>query len=140
MIPLKEKLNNELIIRCVEVYMGNYPIEMQYASSILLKMMLKEKKYKKLMEIIRDEIGFKLNDRNDASVVKWKKRVKKIGKCQTCGSRENLVAHHIVPWCHSINGRTDIDNGMCLCKECHKMMHNDVEWIDYMRTKYYGKK
>lgn len=119
--------------------MGDYPVEKQYAASILLKMMLKEKKYKKLMAIIREEIGFKLNDRNDASVTSWKKRVKKVGKCQICGSEEKLEAHHIVPWKYSIKGRTDINNGICLCEECHKMMHNDIEWINYMRNKYYGK-
>ena len=133
-------MDNEMILKCIEIYIGDYPVEKQYAASILLKMMLKEKKYKKLMELIREETGFKLNNRNDSSVISWKRKVKKIGKCQICDSEENLVAHHIVPWCHSIKGRTDINNGICLCEECHKKMHDDVEWIDYMRNKYYGKK
>lgn len=33
----------------------------------------------------------------------------------------------------SIKGRTDTENGMCLCKACHKMMHNDEEYVEYTR-------
>lgn len=127
--------NEEMILKCIEVYVGDYPPEKQYACSIMLRMKLKNKKYKALMRIIKESLGFRINDRNSTEVTRWKKAVKKIGKCEICGSNENLEAHHIIPWEYSIKGRTDVKNGMCLCKECHKMMHNDNEWIDYMRNR-----
>lgn len=122
----------DLAIRCLEIYMGDYSVEKQYASSIILKMLFK-KKYRKLMEEVREATGFKVNNRSDAKVIYWAKKVKKKGKCEICGSKEKLVAHHIVPWEYSIKGRTDINNGMCLCSNCHKMMHNDDDFIEYMR-------
>ena len=123
---------------CIEIYTGDYEPYKQYAASILLKMILKEK-YPIVMDEIRESLGFKINNRNSSKVNTWKKKVKKIGKCEICGSKENLVAHHIIPWEYSITGRTDINNGQCLCSDCHKMMHNDIEWIDYMRRCNYGK-
>lgn len=123
------------IAKYIDIYMGGYsPIE-QYASAILLKMHFKED-YKKLMDIIREELGFKINNRNSSAVALWKKKVKAIGKCEICGKTKKLVAHHIIPWEYSITGRTDINNGQCLCEKCHKMMHNDKKWINYMRCRY----
>ena len=65
-------------------------------------------------------------------MVTWAKKVKKVGKCEICGATKELEAHHIIPWEYSIKGRTDVGNGQCLCKRCHKMMHNDAEWIKHM--------
>ena len=128
------------IMECLEVFLGDYPPERQYACSILLHTILKDKKYKELMRTIKEVTGFKVNDRNDSKVVMWKRKIKKRGKCEICESKEKLETHHKVPWEHSIKGRTDINNGMCLCQECHKMIHNDAQWIEYMRVKYYGQK
>lgn len=128
---LKES-ERELGIRCLEIYMGDYPIEKQYASTIILRMLFKDR-FKELMAEVKEATGFKVNNRYDSKVITWAKKVKKAGKCNMCGSKENLVAHHIVPWEYSIKGRTDINNGMCLCKECHKTVHNACEYTDYMR-------
>lgn len=41
--------------------------------------------------------------------------------CQECGKRGiHLQAHHIKPWSIYPNLRYDINNGITLCKECHK--------------------
>jgi hypothetical protein len=135
-----ETNNRDLMIDCIKIYMGNYPVEKQYAASLLLKMLLPAKDFKKLMHIMREELGFKINDRNDSKVVYWKKQIKKLGKCEICGAKEHLEAHHIVPWEYSVSGRTDLTNGQCLCEECHKIMHNDIKWIVYMRDRQNGKK
>lgn len=119
---------------CLDVYLGDYSPEQQYAASIMLHMLLKDD-FGKLMEHLKEVTGFRVNDRNSSRVIVWKKKVKKIGKCEVCGTKEDLVAHHIVPWAYSIKGRTDVKNGQCLCQDCHKMMHNDDLWIDYMRKK-----
>lgn len=42
--------------------------------------------------------------------------------CQNCGKRNTyLQAHHIKPWSLYPNLRYDINNGITLCKECHKL-------------------
>jgi len=125
--------NNDMIKECLKIYMGNYSKEQQYASSILLKMILKEKQYIRLMNCVKEVLGFKVNNRNDSKVIVWKRKVKKIGRCEICNATENLVAHHLIPWEYSITGRIDIKNGKCLCEDCHKMIHNDEAWINYMR-------
>lgn len=132
-----KELNNKTIEELIEIYKGNYNATTQYAASILLKMILKEN-YKKVMDEVRESLGYKINTRTRSDVYSWKRRVKKIGKCEICGSKRELVAHHIVPWEYSITGRTDITNGQCLCVKCHHMIHNDELWVKHMRGVYNG--
>lgn len=40
-------------------------------------------------------------------------------KCEICGSTANLVAHHIEPVKTHPHLQADIDNGVCLCGNCH---------------------
>ncbi len=121
--------------KLLEIYLGDYTPEQQYAASILLRMLLKDKNYYKLMDYVKEVTGFRVNNRGSGKVVTWAKKVKQIGKCEICGATENLVAHHKIPWSCSIKGRTDIKNGQCLCRDCHKMMHDDILWLEYMRKK-----
>ena len=121
------------VIECLTVYMGDYEPTQQYAASILLKTILKEKKYKALMDAVKEELGFKINNRSDKAVLKWARNIKKKGACELCGEKEHLVAHHVIPWEYSVKGRTDISNGQCLCTECHKMVHSDIKWLEYKR-------
>ncbi len=125
----------KLAERYLEIYLGDYTPEQQYAASILLHMLLKDDGFRKLMEFVKETTGFRINDRNSSRVIMWKKKVKKVGKCEICGSKEILVAHHKIPWAYSIKGRTDINNGQCLCRKCHNMMHDDELWLEYMMRK-----
>lgn len=46
------------------------------------------------------------------------------GKCAHCGEKfdlPDLEAHHIVPWMEG--GRTVLDNGELVCRNCHKKHH-----------------
>lgn len=47
-------------------------------------------------------------------------------RCVCCGAQNNtkIEAHHLngYNWC--VEGRTDIDNGVTLCRNCHKDFHN----------------
>lgn len=63
--------------------------------------------------------------RNDKEVMAWRKGVvKSFGyRCNRCGSEDNLQAHHILPWAEYPEARTDIDNGVCLCGDCHSFEH-----------------
>ena len=50
--------------------------------------------------------------------------------CQCCGNksgnghRVELNAHHIFNFADNVDKRYDIDNGICLCKKCHRDYHN----------------
>lgn len=52
----------------------------------------------------------------------WQNAVKKRDKytCQCCGKRyKEITVHHIFPFSDYENLRFDVDNGICLCKDCH---------------------
>lgn len=111
---------------CLLIYLGDYSKEQQYAASLLLKMYFKDKWYK-LLDEIKEHTGFKINNRYSSKCKTWANRIKSNAnnKCEMCGSDKNLEAHHIIEWQYSISGRYDISNGKCLCKKCHKKIHND---------------
>lgn len=45
--------------------------------------------------------------------------------CQTCQARGvYLEAHHLIDWANFPESRYKIDNGVTLCKECHKLTAN----------------
>ena len=118
----------------LKVLVGDYTPEQQYAASILMHMILKEN-YSGFIEKLKEVTGYKVNNRQSGRAVTWAKKIKARGKCEVCGSKEDLVAHHIIPWSCSIKGRFDLNNGQCLCGACHKMMHNDDLWIEYMQRR-----
>lgn len=64
--------------------------------------------------------------KNDYEYKQWRSQVFKRDNytCQCCGARGGrLNAHHIdgKNWCNE--KRTDVDNGICLCEDCHKKFH-----------------
>ncbi len=45
--------------------------------------------------------------------------------CDICEKIEKgMVAHHLESYQFNENLRTNIDNGVCLCKQCHLLFHN----------------
>lgn len=90
----------------------------------------KEAAYELLKRLVKKELldswlegTTGVHDRDDYRVRKWKREVLKAGRCEKCGSRKNLEAHHIVHWSVYPKGRVDVKNGMCLCDECHAQVH-----------------
>jgi len=62
---------------------------------------------------------------------RWSKDViKKYGKCLACGSVVKLQAHHILPKSLFPEKMYDVDNGICLCKECHKKTDTYAKRLD----------
>lgn len=68
------------------------------------------------------------NRRKYTEYYEWREAVyKRDGyTCQCCGDRRggNLVAHHILNYSEHKELRTEIDNGITLCKRCHKNFHD----------------
>lgn len=58
----------------------------------------------------------------------WKRKIKERDKyiCQRCGaalSSRYLEAHHKMPVWFMPELKTDLNNGITLCKKCHKQLH-----------------
>lgn len=55
----------------------------------------------------------------------WVIEVKKRSgsKCKFCKATGKLHAHHIFPMSKFPNLAIDISNGICLCNQCHDLIH-----------------
>ena len=52
--------------------------------------------------------------------------IRKCGKCELCGSTENLHVHHKTYENHGYE-HLHLDDLQCLCKECHIKVHNELK-------------
>ena len=64
-------------------------------------------------------------DRNDPRYTGWRTSVfnRDNYKCQLCGVGGYVIAHHINSWSKFPDERFDIENGITLCRDCHKREH-----------------
>jgi len=91
----------------------------------------------------------------------WRKKVFAMNRytCQCCGSKKDLVAHHLNAWNWDLSGRYTVKNGITLCggkkltqigktrtKNCHDTFHsiygvgnNTIYQFENFINKYYGK-
>ena len=53
----------------------------------------------------------------------WADLVKRPKRCENCGSNYKLEAHHKIHRTY-LKGRWKLDNGICLCAECHRKVHD----------------
>ena len=68
--------------------------------------------------------GETVKKRNTYGYRKWRNSViERDKKCQICGSKENLEAHHIKEFSKYPLERLNLDNGVALCQKCHKKIH-----------------
>lgn len=110
---------NMIVIDSVAVLMNEYPIERKQAAILLLKHYLPHNFLKFLFE---DKKLYSFT-RNDTRVRAWTKQIVSKGYCEKCGSNKRLEAHHIIRWADYPKGRIDLQNGMCLCHNCHLKEH-----------------
>lgn len=78
--------------------------------------------------------------RGHADYIAWRKSIfSRDGyKCYICGEEKpRLNAHHIIPFSESKELRTNMENGVTLCLECHQLFHPNITLNGY--RKYYGK-
>jgi len=61
----------------------------------------------------------------DAQYKLWRKLVLRRfeNKCNRCGSKRKLQAHHIKSWREHPELRFDVSNGECICRKCHELIH-----------------
>lgn len=65
-------------------------------------------------------------ERGSGEYAKWKNAVfaKDNYTCQICDIRGgNLSAHHLKEWAKYPESRYDVNNGQCLCYDCHMELH-----------------
>jgi 5-methylcytosine-specific restriction endonuclease McrA len=63
---------------------------------------------------------------NEADTIQSKYFIKKIGKCELCGSTNRLNAHHIVERSRSNALRYREENIIVLCSSDHTRVHNQI--------------
>ena len=74
-------------------------------------------------------------DRGSARATSWRNAVFKRDRytCQICGTiGGKLNAHHIKPWAKFPEERYNIENGITLCRKCHKAVHSKKRCLDGM--------
>lgn len=116
----KVEVPYDVLVDAVAVLIGDYPIIRKKAAHLLLRMVFPASV---ILEMMEDGNAYPYS-RNDSRVLKWKQQILAKGKCEMCGSTENLQAHHIIRWVDYPHGRIDINNGECLCRRCHIIMHS----------------
>ena len=66
--------------------------------------------------------------RGSSEYIAWRDAVRTRDKftCQRCGSKKRIVAHHIFGFMDYPYVRYDLENGISLCQECHKIVHREI--------------
>ena len=63
---------------------------------------------------------------SDSDFVNWSRQIKEQANftCDICGQHgHNLNSHHLNSWNIYKEQRYDLENGVCLCEQCHKEFH-----------------
>ena len=77
----------------------------------------------KQIRIIKFWLGNR--DRSSAEYRSWRMDVFKRDnfKCTSCGTKNDIQAHHIKQWKDNKNERYNVSNGITLCRKCHLKAH-----------------
>ena len=75
------------------------------------------------------------NRRNSAEEEQWKREVRERdgNACRRCGFDTNLQVHHIKPYIKYPELRTELDNGLTLCGNCHTLITGREETTDLLK-------
>lgn len=81
------------------------------------------------------------SERHTLEYKQWVKSVlKKDGyTCQCCGSSKSgtLIAHHLNGFDNFIEERIDVNNGITLCEDCHKLFHKTYGYGRNTKEQYF---
>jgi 5-methylcytosine-specific restriction endonuclease McrA len=86
----------------------------------------------------------KMRNLQAPGINRWKRIIKKRGKCEICESKENLIAHHLNSYRKYPEQRIDLNNGVCLCKKCHNAFHleygfgknTEIQFYEWFENQY----
>ena len=82
----------------------------------------------------------RIRDRKLPEYVSWRSSVyERDGyTCQICGDNTggNLVAHHLSSWNIDVENRFNLDNGICLCDNCHNEFHRAYGFGDNTKEQF----
>lgn len=71
----------------------------------------------------------RITNRKYNEYYEWRKKIYKNNNftCQSCGDDKggNLIAHHLNSYRVNKKLRTSLENGVTLCKKCHKLFHDN---------------
>lgn len=75
---------------------------------------------------------------NNPLLVKWRKSIFARDKfyCQICGKNGGVNAHHLFSWDKYKDKRYDTNNGVTMCKTCHKTFHKEFGWGNNTQEQY----
>ena len=62
--------------------------------------------------------------RSSLEYLSWRIKVLSIGYCEVCRSESYLQGHHIKAFLSYPEGRFEVENGACLCEDCHTAFHS----------------
>ena len=76
-----------------------------------------------------------LDDRTSAEYQQWRQDVRKRdgNSCRRCGFDTNLEVHHIKPLVKYPEFKTELDNGLTLCGNCHSLLKDREEATDLLK-------
>ena len=68
----------------------------------------------------------------------WSKAIKDVAnyKCDICNDGGYLESHHLESYAVKKELRYDLDNGVCLCRECHYNFHQDYGYKNSTKEQY----
>lgn len=75
------------------------------------------------------------NERMNPEGVRWRKKILERDKyhCRICHASRKLEVHHIHPFGKYPEKRWDLNNGVTLCKDCHRNLRNkEGEYIEIL--------
>lgn len=72
----------------------------------------------------------KIRNANKRRFDKWREMVliRNNYSCQKCGSKKDVMAHHISPVRKSTDGWFDVENGGTLCRGCHSKLEGGLRY------------
>jgi rubrerythrin len=92
--------------------------------------------------ITDEERAARIEDKRDFRFRRWSFSVKErdMFTCQVCGTtKARFNSHHLNGYKRFPDERYDIDNGVCLCNDCHKRLHSEhgvhTTYKDYIEFK-----